>query len=679
MFTCRVRPDGDPRPPRGWEKSPVDSSVAESWKAGTALCGVTGIVYDVIDVDPRNGGKASWERLVDDLGDDGPEVYWTVYTPSGGTHFYIAPLGIGSRPGFLPGIDLKGGMEDGESRGFVFLPPTSRPSKVDGVMRAYTFRRGPLPVADGDGGCEALRIAITEYENEKRAAASLGDSGPRMGRRATADLRTACIEAPPGGQRAALLSYTHELERMGYERADILVLLENVASLMPVYDPRHPWVAKDLRKLLHREGSVVGDALPGEMEGIDRIVPKSSLVKSFEDVEDEMVSWLWPGYIAFGEMTVLDGEKGTAKSLVTVDIIARLTTGRPMPGQDAATCEPGNVIIFTEESSRSRELKKRLRVAGADLRRVKWVDYKKDKRGKAAGLVLPDSESIFRRAIAEADAVVAVWDPITDFLAEDIQTHNDASVRRALRPLGTILAEAGCAGWLIRHMNKDSGARAKFRGAGTTAFQNRARVHLVTGHLPGGADGRGKYGIAIVDSNLMAREEGVLAYDIVDSDEIMDNVGSKVGMISWAGMVSVSVDEMTAGGGAKRGPRGIEQEAIREVLEALFAAGDTWPQRKVMDELKAAGCSTNATTLGKVKKDMGVRSVPRGNDDGSRGVSEWMWTVLPPERESARNRDSSGSGSGPGRARTGTKLARGEWTGGNAGGNAGGSGAGGRK
>jgi hypothetical protein len=44
-----------------------------------------------------------------------------------------------------------------------------------------------------------------------------------------------------------------------------------------------------------------------------------------------LVSWLWPGYIASGRLTLLDGDPGVGKSLLTVDLAARLTTGRDFP------------------------------------------------------------------------------------------------------------------------------------------------------------------------------------------------------------------------------------------------------------------------------------------------------------------------------------------------------------
>jgi hypothetical protein len=47
---------------------------------------------------------------------------------------------------------------------------------------------------------------------------------------------------------------------------------------------------------------------------LDRLVP-------------EPVTWLWPGWLAAGKLAVLDGDPGQGKSLVTLDLAARLSRG----------------------------------------------------------------------------------------------------------------------------------------------------------------------------------------------------------------------------------------------------------------------------------------------------------------------------------------------------------------
>lgn len=635
IFVGRLTPEGVPdRADRrwdGWQKTKPSHELVDKWRPGLALCAVTGVTYDVLDYDPRNGGERSLAQMDKELGDDGPQVYWEVQTPSHGRHFWIAPLGIGKHTGFLPGLDLQGGKADGTSRGFVYLPPTVR-TGIDGKRRAYRALR-PLKNITGEMPSETFRAWVERCLERKGSDSAAG--------RVPADkLRTAVLKAGPGEQRGALLRYVHELERKGYERPDILVLLRSICGELKNYDARNPWYParggdpdKWLNGLLHRPGTIIGDAKPEEVAGLKEMEPKraveapSDLLRSILEVQQEYVDWLWEGYLSFGDMTVLDGEKGQAKSFITIDILARATRGLPMPGSDTPLQHPISVVIFTDESNAGRELKPRLMAAGADESKV-FIPKLPKKRGdkEASGLVLPDSGAMFGRMIRACGAQIAVWDPITDFMAEDIQTHNDASVRRALRPLGQVLTETGCAGWLIRHMNKDSGARAKFRGAGTTAFQNRARVHLVTGVIPAGS-GDGQFGLAVVDSNLRRKTEGVLAYNIIDSDIKADRSGNMVGKVEWVGYVEVDADVLTGARAKRRGPfEAPEQEQLRLVLEEMFTEQETWSVAKAEATLKAAGCSLNKVTLQKVKAMMGIRSI-RVAKRGAVGVDHWAWTI----------------------------------------------------
>ena len=216
VFTCRLDSDGNPSPPRGWENTRADPARAERWRPGLAMCGVTGTAFDVLDIDPRNGGRESLAQMIATLGDDGPEVYWRVATPSGGWH-YIEPLGIGSHNGILPGIDLKGGRPDGTGRGFVFLPGTVRPSKVTGRPGQYR-PLDTLAALNGHGDTAGPLREYLEARLAERAIAANGDgSGGAGGRRPAGELRQACLAAEAGAQRGALLRLVHEYERKGYE------------------------------------------------------------------------------------------------------------------------------------------------------------------------------------------------------------------------------------------------------------------------------------------------------------------------------------------------------------------------------------------------------------------------------------------------------------------------------
>jgi hypothetical protein len=638
VFAGRLDRNGDPdvlHDPRWkrWQATVPSHAKVSRYRQGEALCAVTGVSFDVLDYDPRNGGELSLKKLDRDLGEDGPSKFWEVRTPSGGRHLWIATLRIGSKPGFMPGLDLKGGLPDGSSRGFVFIPPTIRPSKDPKIMGQPIAYRAIMELSDPgvDGNVGDLIDYIETLPDRQSGNASSAK------RQDEDTLRAACIAAGDGDQRAVLLAYVQELERKGYSRNDIIRLLRELTKDMPVYDNKRPWYPATgpnpdahLRALLHREGAVIADALPGELDGIQEPHPLEGLVRSVAELQSDVrVQWLWPGYLAFRELTLLDGEKGMGKTFVTDEIAAIATRGRSFPGQEQSVTEPIRVMIFTDEGHMESVTLPRLKAADANIELVFIPRIRKPKRGKAlAGwdLALPDGAEMMGKMIREANAQLAIWDPITDFLDETINSHNDASVRRALRPLAIELGKLHCAGLALRHMNKQKGMEAKYRGSGSSAFQNRARVHLVSGNLPMSYAGPARFGIAMVDTNLTRREERTLTYDIVDSEVPMDDQGNMVGKVSWKGYEDIAGDTLVLGDRPRRGPEPTTQLMMIEVLRELFDQKDTWPARRIREVMKEAGFSTDHKTLDKVREKMGIRSV-RVHRRGAMGVQSWEWTT----------------------------------------------------
>jgi KaiC/GvpD/RAD55 family RecA-like ATPase len=168
MFLARPDPssrEGFALPGR-WDGVTADVAVVDAWQPGWALCAVTGHVFDLVDIDPRSGGTEASVPM--------PYSHLVADTPSGGRHHFVRAIGVGSRDGVYAGVDLKSGTPDGTGRGFAFIAPTVRASKVDGTPRAYRWTHGRLPepaelATDHTGG--GLRARVLEL---RRAAEPTG-------------------------------------------------------------------------------------------------------------------------------------------------------------------------------------------------------------------------------------------------------------------------------------------------------------------------------------------------------------------------------------------------------------------------------------------------------------------------------------------------------------------------
>jgi hypothetical protein len=93
----------------------------------------TGHAFDVIDVDPRHNGVASFLKLLAD--NNLPECHGIAVTASGGMHLYVEPTGKGNYANLREGIDYRG------LGGYVAAPPSTLGLR----WRSYTWLTQPSP------------------------------------------------------------------------------------------------------------------------------------------------------------------------------------------------------------------------------------------------------------------------------------------------------------------------------------------------------------------------------------------------------------------------------------------------------------------------------------------------------------------------------------------------------
>src|SRR5881227_1267701 len=92
-------------------------------------------------------------------------------------------------------------------------------------------------------------------------------------------------------------------------------------------------------------------------------------VRAVSQLTARPVTWLWPGRLALGKLNILDGDPGLGKSLVALDLCARLSTGRPFPDGGPGP-GVGNALVLNGEDGAEDTVRPRLQALGADLERV---------------------------------------------------------------------------------------------------------------------------------------------------------------------------------------------------------------------------------------------------------------------------------------------------------------------
>jgi AAA domain len=98
----------------------------------------------------------------------------------------------------------------------------------------------------------------------------------------------------------------------------------------------------------------------------------SDLGTLLSDIKSEQLHWLWEKRIPRGRLTILDGDPGLGKSLLTLDLAARITTGSPMP--DGTPGVKGSVILIAPEDGVADTIKPRVEAAGGDPSRIRLLN-----------------------------------------------------------------------------------------------------------------------------------------------------------------------------------------------------------------------------------------------------------------------------------------------------------------
>jgi len=263
----------------------------------------------------------------------------------------------------------------------------------------------------------------------------------------------------------------------------------------------------------------------------------------------EEVEWLWTGWIPFRKLTVLDGDPGLGKTALAMDVAARITTQQPLPGDPLAPLKPLGVVIINAEDGIGDTLRPRLEAAGADLDRILAFDLDRIP-------TLPDGLPTVRDAIRACNAALLIIDPVMAVLSAATDAYRDQDVRRVLGPLAALAAELNVAVLLVRHLTKQPGPKALYRGGGSIAFGGVARSVLLVAPDPDEPETRI---LAPVKSNL-GPPPGALRFRLTTTAHNRLRV-------DWLGASTLHADQLVA-------PPPKDQDAPHAVADAMTVLTD---------------------------------------------------------------------------------------------------------
>jgi hypothetical protein len=324
-------------------------------------------------------------------------------------------------------------------------------------------------------------------------------------------------------------------------------------------------------------------------------------VTAAHQIVSHSVTWLWPNRIPLGKLVILDGDPDLGKSLVALDWCARLSTGRPFPDGSPG---PGaaNSLVLSAEDNAADTIVPRLHHLGADAKRV--FIWQRHGDEESWPWRFPAQTDLLDEALRATAARLAVIDPIMAFLDDSVLCGSDKSVRRALAPLMRLADKYQCTLLMHRHLNKQRGGRAVYRGLESIAFVAASRSAMLIARDPQGP------GCVLAQvRNSLAGPQPSLAFQLTGTEGGLPSV-------EWLDPSPFSADELLAG--SRRGVGGPRAQAAT-FLEQFLAAGPR-TSRDIWEAAKTAGLS--ARTIQRAKKSLDIRS--KSVDTDGRRVYYWL-------------------------------------------------------
>jgi len=315
-------------------------------------------------------------------------------------------------------------------------------------------------------------------------------------------------------------------------------------------------------------------------------------VRPASRIPRETVGWVWPGRVPAGKLTVIEGDPATAKSTMTLDLAARVTTGSVWP-DGAPGGRAAAVLLLSAEDGWADTIRPRLEAAGADLDRCLCVAAREVEAEHGLELrpvVLPQDIAWLARLVDESGAAMVVVDVLAAYLSERVDSNKDQSVRRLLATLGAAASSSGVAVVLVRHHNKAVGGPPMYRGGGSIGIVGAARAAYAVVRDPDDPEHRL---LATVKSNL-AVEAPTWGYSLVQ----VPHLG--VAKVAWDGGPDPrSASELLAG---------VQSSALSEAVNWLnkWRSEHPGPTRAADMLAAAAEAGISRTTLLRARKQLHV-------------------------------------------------------------------------
>lgn len=308
-----------------------------------------------------------------------------------------------------------------------------------------------------------------------------------------------------------------------------------------------------------------------------------SCFKPLDDFQEEEAKWLVPGWIPSGQITLMAADGGVGKTTLWCHIIAALSNGtRCILDPPDYIRQPMKVTFLTTEDSVRKKLRKKLRLAGANMQNIITPDFVGDRSGLLHKLKFgsPEMETVMRHF----RPVLIVFDPVQGFVPPKINMGSRNEMRDCMAPLVSIGEDIESTSLIVCHTNKRKNASGRERIADSADLWDIARSVLMAGFT----EEQGVRYLSNEKNNYAQLQETVLF--TIDNDGQIQRLGT-----SW----KRDREYMQDVDNAKSVPKREDCKAF--IMKTLHEAGGAMPTADLDTKAKEAGYSFTATKRAKAE------------------------------------------------------------------------------
>ncbi|WP_322176721.1 AAA family ATPase [Acutalibacter caecimuris] len=332
-----------------------------------------------------------------------------------------------------------------------------------------------------------------------------------------------------------------------------------------------------------------------------------SLFKPLDSFPEEEAKWLVPGWIPEGQISVIAADGGIGKTTLWCHIIAALSSGRSCildsPGH---VREPMRITFFTTEDSVRKKLKKKLRLAGANMNNITTPDFVGDRDGLLHKLKFGSPE--MEEALRALRPVLCVFDPVQGFTPPKVNMGSRNEMRDCLAPLVSIGEDINTTALIICHTNKRPKAYGRDRIADSADLWDIARSVMMAGFT----DGQGVRYLSNEKNNYGALQETILF--TIDNDGQIQKAGT-----SW------KRDREYIQGAEHQKSAPMREDCKAFIMKTLTEAGGELPTVDLEAKATTAGYSFSA--IKRAKSELKAEGKTRIFQTGSARKGNIIWYI----------------------------------------------------